>query len=150
MRRRWLLAAVAAVTLGSPAFAEGPAAPEAEVPVKVEVVLASNQGTAVDPPELSKLKEKFQASGIVFSSYRRLSTQKVALKQGQGHGVTLPSGKKVQLTLQSLTGAAAEVKLEISGPTPITTVIQLGREGAIYQDAGPHQGGRLILALSPP
>jgi hypothetical protein len=146
--------AILSLVLALPAFAQGrgneKAAAPAEVPVKVEVVLASNQGTAVDPPELAKVKEKFQASGIVFTSYRRLSTQKVALKKGAGHALTLPSGKKAQLTLNEVKGSAAELKLEIAGPRPVTTVIQLGREGAIYQDAGTHQGGRLILVLSPP
>lgn len=121
-----------------------------EEPVEVlsETVLASNQGEAVDPPSLGAMKAQFAEAGFVFSSYRRLSSQKLALSQVRDTGVELPNGRHVTLRLQGLKGGTASVQIQISGA--VSTVVKLGREGSVFQHTGPHEGGQLFLVLSKP
>ena len=65
--------------------------------------------------------------------------------------IALPNGRKVQLVLQGLTDGVASVQVEIGdAKSPLKTVIRLGREGKVYQHAGRHDGGKLILVLSSP
>jgi hypothetical protein len=44
-------------------------------------------------------------------------------------------------------GGTATVKVEISGLS--STTLTLGREGSLFQHAGDHEGGQLILKISP-
>ncbi len=123
-------------------------AEEAPVEVLSQVVLASNQGDALEPPSLGAMKAQFAEAGFVFSSYRRLSFQKLSLAQGREVGMDLPNGRRVGLRLQGLKGGTASVQLEIPGA--VSTVVKLGREGSVFQHTGPHEGGQLFLVLSAP
>lgn len=123
-------------------------AQEQKVPVQVEVVLASSKGTAVEPPELSKMKETFQKQNFNFTSFKRLSLQTVQVGSAQPTEVKLPNGVNATLKLLALKDGIATVRVDI--PRLSAMDVELGREGAVYQKAGKHVGGELILVLSPP
>ncbi len=117
-------------------------AAEPKVRVTAEVILASNQGNTIDPPGLVRMKNQFSQKGFAFSSYRRLSSEKLALVRKQ-----LPNLRTATLRLEDMKGGTATVKVEISGLA--STTLTLGREGSLFQHAGDHEGGQLILVLSP-
>ncbi|XXF77471.1 hypothetical protein P2318_31120 [Myxococcaceae bacterium GXIMD 01537] len=123
-------------------------AAEDKVPVQVEVVLASSSGTAVDPPELSKMKETFQKQNFNFTSFKRLSLQTLDVSSQKSTEVKLPNGVNATLRLLALKDGIATVRVDI--PKLSAMDVELGRQGAVYQKAGRHVGGELILVLSPP
>ena len=122
-----------------------PAAAAAPVPLVVEVVQASNDGTGVDAG-LERMRDQFAKSGITYKSYRRVSREQLQLITGKSAEVKLPNAKAATLTLQSVKGNAAQVSVSLP---PLQTVYTLGREGSVYLQAGPHAGGVLILVLTP-
>jgi hypothetical protein len=135
--------AVLLAFLAIPALADPP-----KVEVMAEVVLASNKDNTIEPPELAKMKDKFGSAGFSFTSYRRLSVQKVALVKVPPTVLDLPNQKKVQLKLEDLKDGTATVRLEIA--KLINTTVSLGKEGSVFQHAGPHDGGQLFLVLTSP
>ena len=157
-RRSLLGAALAALVLvaGAPvAHAQPKDAPPADaqkaqkpVAVRVDVVLASNQGDVVDPPELEKMKASFQKQAFAFTSFRRLQSETLQLAPGKPGEVRLPNGGRASLTLVKLEGNTATVRVDQEGALAVD--VRLGREGHVYQHAGDHGGGKLVLALSRP
>ncbi len=123
-------------------------AQDEKVKVKVEVVLASSKGTAVEPEELSKMKETFQKQNFNFTSFKRLSQETVEVGSKQSTEVRLPNGVNATLRLLALKEGIATVRVDI--PRLSAMDVELGRQGSVYQKAGRHVGGELILVLSPP
>ncbi|MCY1000527.1 hypothetical protein OWM54_25615 [Myxococcus sp. MISCRS1] len=121
---------------------------EQKVRVQVEVVLASKKGTEVDPPELAKMKEQFQKQNFNFTSFKRLSNDTLDVTAKQSTEVKLPNGSNASLQLVGMKDGTATVRVAI--PRQPTLDVELGRQGAVYQKAGKHVGGELILVLSPP
>jgi hypothetical protein len=141
-------AALALLTLGlllSPLAAQ---AQEQKVKLQVEVVLASNKGDAVEPPELAKMKETFRKQNFSFTSFKRLSLETLEVDAQKPTEVRLPNGVNASLRLLGLKEGIATVRVEI--PRQSAMDVELGRQGAVYQKAGKHVGGELILVLSPP
>lgn len=137
------VAVVAVAFLGSAARAD-----EKKVEVVAEVVHVSKTGTEINPPKLAEMKAKFDAQGLAFTSYKRISEQKLTLEQGKPASLTLPNKKTAQLQLDGVKDGTAQVSVQIA---PFSKVqYQLGREGSLFIDAGWHQGGKLVLVLSPP
>jgi hypothetical protein len=132
-------ALLAAAVLALPAHASPP------VPLVVEVVQASNDGSGVDAG-LERMRDQFAKSGITYKSYRRLSREQLQLTTGKPAEVKLPNAKSATLTLLSVKGSAAQVSVSLP---PLQTVYTLGREGSVYLQAGPNAGGVLILVLTP-
>ncbi len=133
--------------------APGEAGAEDKVDVRAEVVLASNAGDKIDPPNLSEMKSEFARSGISFSSWVRQSDQRVSLTKGQKQDVSLPDGRKATLGLEQIKDGSAFVRVSIPQDKQrklVDTVYQLGRQGSVFIRAGDHAGGVLILVLSPP
>ncbi|WP_425537957.1 hypothetical protein [Myxococcus stipitatus] len=126
----------------------GLAQDEQKVSVQVEVVLASRKGTEVDPPELAKMKEQFQKQNFNFTSFKRLSNDKLEVGSKKSTEVKLPNGSNASLTLLGMKDGTATVRVAI--PRQPTLDVELGRHGVVYQKAGKHVGGELILVLSPP
>jgi hypothetical protein len=137
----WL--GVVAVLSSTASFAQEP-----KVDVSARVVLASNQGSEIQPPALKKMKEEFARSGITFSSWRQLSAQTVSLEKGKVSEVPLPDGRRAQMRLQKLAEGTATVRVTI--PKLVDTEYNLGRTGSVYIRSGDYQDGALILVLSPP
>ncbi len=121
-------------------------AAEPKVRVTAEVILASNKGNTIDPPTLSKMKAQFSQKGFAFTSYRRLSTEKLTLRHKPVE-LKLPNQRTATLRLDEMKGGTAAVKVEISELS--STTLTMGREGSLFQHAGEHDGGQLILVLSP-
>lgn len=131
------------LAVGTAAFADEP-----KVEVQAEVVLVSNKGTEIQPPELEAMKKKFAEQGLSFTSYKRMSTQKLALDKAKPAQVSLPNNKSAQLTLDGLQDGTA--KLTVHVPPLEKVQYTLGREGSLYVDVGSYAGGKLVLVLSPP
>ncbi|MBU8899681.1 hypothetical protein DRW03_25035 [Corallococcus sp. H22C18031201] len=123
-------------------------AQDEKVKVQVEVVLASNKGTAVEPAELSKMKETFQKQNFSFTSFKRLSQEVLEVGTDKATEVKLPNGVNASLKLLAMKGGIATVRVDI--PRQSSLDVELGRQGSVYQKAGRHVGGELILVLSPP
>lgn len=123
-------------------------AQDEKVRVQVEVVLASSKGTAVEPAELSKMKETFQKQNFNFTSFKRLSLETVEVNSKQTTEVRLPNGVNATLRLLALKEGIATVRVDI--PRLSAMDVELGRQGSVYQKAGKHVGGELILVLAPP
>lgn len=138
-KRAWVSVAVALVSAG--AFAEEP-----RVRITAEVILASNKGTAIDPPALAKMKDQFSEKGFAFTSYRRLSTEKLSLRRKPVE-LKLPNRHVATLKVDEMKAGTATIRVDISQLA--STTLTLGREGSLFQHAGDFEGGQLILVLSP-
>ena len=123
----------------------GVAAVLAAAPVKVEVqVVHASAGAPHVDPGLEKMREGFEKAGLKFSSYRRISQQTVSLTPGKPVDVALP-GKTATLTLQP--GEHARPHVAVSVP-PLQTTVELGTGASAFLQAGPHDGGQLVLVLT--
>jgi hypothetical protein len=141
-------AVLAVLSLGvmlSPLAAQ---AQEQKVKIQVQVVLASNKGDTVDPPELAQMKETFRKQHFSFTSFKRLALDTVELDAQKPAEVRLPNGVNATLKLLALKEGIATVRVDI--PQQSAVDVELGRQGSVYQKAGKHVGGELILVLSPP
>ncbi|HYO65055.1 MAG TPA: hypothetical protein VEU33_03145 [Archangium sp.] len=123
-------------------------AQEQKLKVEVEVVLVSRKGTEVDPPQLQKMKETFQRQNFNFTSFKRLSQQSIEVSSKEPTEVKLPNGVNASLKLLRMQGDTATLRVDV--PQLSAVDVELGREGAVYQRAGKHVGGELILVLSSP
>jgi hypothetical protein len=123
-------------------------AAEDKVSVKADVVLVSNSGSEVQPPELSKMKESFQRQGFNFTSYKRLSQQTLQLTREKPTEVKLPNGVNASLKLTDMKDGSATVRVDV--PRLGATDVRLGKHGSVYQLAGDHVGGKLVLVLTQP
>ena len=121
---------------------------EEKLKIQVEVVLASNKGDVVDPPELEKMRETFRKQNFSFTSFKRLSLETLELDQTKTTEVRLPNGVNATLKLSGLKDGIATVHVEV--PKQSAVDVELGRQGSVYQKAGKHVGGELILVLSAP
>jgi hypothetical protein len=126
------------LVLSAQAFAEP------KVEVMADVVHASNQG-ATDSA-LFNMKAMFSAEGFGFTSYRRLSSAKLAIQKHKAADIHLPNGQTASVKLDELKDGKAHLRVSVP---PGETVYTLGREGSVFVDAGPYKGGSLILVLSP-
>ena len=123
-------------------------AEEQKLKVQVEVVLVSKKGEEVDPPDLRKMKDTFQKQNFNFTSFKRLSQQTLEVGNKESTDVKLPNGVNASLRLLRMQGDTATLRVEV--PQLSAVDVELGREGAVYQRAGKHVGGELILVLSSP
>jgi len=124
----------------------GARAAEPQVRVTAEVILASNKGNTIDPPALARMRDQFTQKGFAFTSYRRLSSEKLKLRR-QPVELKLPNHRTATLHLDEMKAGTATVRVEISNLA--STTLTMGREGSLFQHAGDYEGGQLILVLSP-
>ncbi|WP_224368950.1 hypothetical protein [Hyalangium versicolor] len=146
--QRHTLALLALLSLGvtlSPLAAQ---AQEQKVQIQAQVVLASNKGDTVDPPELAQMKETFRKQNFSFTSFKRLSLDTLDVGAQKPTEVRLPNGVNASLQLLALKDGIATVRVVI--PNLSSVDVELGRQGSVYQKAGKHVGGELVLVLSPP
>ncbi len=122
-------------------------AEEEKVELATRVVVASNQGTQVDP-QLGKMKAEFARQGITFTSWKQHSEQKVSLEKNKPARVALPGGRNAELRLKNLEAGTATVRVTV--PRLLDTDYKLGRTGSVYIRSGDYEGGVVILVLSPP
>jgi hypothetical protein len=142
------LALLALTLVGVLLSAPAALAADEKLKVKVEVVLVSKKGDEVEPKELQKMKDSFARQNFNFTSFKRLSQQTLEVSTQEPTDVKLPNGVNASLRLLRLQGDTATLRVEV--PQLSAVDVELGREGAVYQRAGKHVGGELILVLSSP
>jgi hypothetical protein len=122
-------------------------ADDAPVTLTVQVIHASNQGTAVDPA-LAKIKS--QLSSLKFNSYRLLETHPLVTKLGVKHTVALPGGRTLELYPYGLSGGSLELLVTIvdGAKRILDTTVRLPNHGTIVVGGPAHGDGVLIVALS--
>ncbi|MBX5481263.1 MAG: hypothetical protein IRZ16_05350 [Myxococcaceae bacterium] len=136
-----------ALSASATAFAEEPT-----VEVNAEVVLASNEGNTIDPPQLAKLKRELEEAGARFTSLKRLSEEQVAVKKSHPASVKLPDGRSAALSLKEIKDGVATIDVQVprkSGP-PLTATYTASKHGSLTLPAGPFGKGTLVIKLSPP
>lgn len=144
-----VVVAVCAVCVGAQARADEP-----KVEVLAEVVLLSNEGTAIDPPKLATLKKELERAGANFTSLKRLSDHKVSIEQNKPAEVKLPDGRAASLRMVSMKDGVASIRVVVPSQKDATkplveTTYQTGRS-SLTVPAGDYASGKLVLVLSPP
>ncbi len=90
------------------------------------------------------MRQGFEKAGLRFTSYRRLSEQTLSLSPGAPANVALPD-KTATLTLKP--GEHPRPQVAVSVP-PLQTTVELGADASAFLQAGPHDGGQLVLVLT--
>lgn len=136
-----LLCVLALAGLRGEVFAQTP------ISLSVQVIHASNQGTAVDPA-LAKIRS--QLSSLTYSNYRLLDTHPLSTKLGAKHAIPLPGGRTLDLYPYGLSDGRLELLVTITeGSTRILdTTVRLSNNSTIVVGGPSHAGGVLIVALS--
>ena len=140
---RALLAALAVAVLPGVALAASPAEPS--VPLFMDVIRASNQGSGETDPLLQKMKQKFSHQGFAYQSYRRVLSEPVTLAKGHPSQTKLPNGVVAAMKLNELKGNHAFIHVNVP---PVDADYELGEHGSIYVMAGSDKDGVLIVRLS--
>ncbi len=115
----------------------------AEVTVEVRIILASNDGSGIDPA-LGGLAGKL--SRFKFNSYRLLSVRSITVEPPGGGSVPLPGGKALQIT--DTERVKKRLKMNVSVADVVSTRVSLKKKGTVMLGGINHGGGELILAIS--
>lgn len=138
-----ILSLVLAVTCsaGDRAVAQTP------IGLTVQVIHASNQGTAVDPA-LAKIRS--QLSSLTYTNYRLLETRPLSTTLGARHAVPLPGGRTLDLYPYGLSDGRLELLVTITEGSKriLDTTVRLSNNSTIVVGGPSHAGGVLIVALS--
>lgn len=130
-------------------LAASAAAAQEVVKVRADVVLAMKEGDTDDPPSLGAMKQKMQKSGLTaFTSLKRLSSQELGLALNKEQTLKLPNDRKATVKLEKLKEDSAHIRASVEKLFD-GIGYKLGREGSLFINAGGHQGGTLVLVLSP-
>jgi hypothetical protein len=139
-----------AVTLLAILLAAGiaEAAPPNPVTIDIGVVVASNQGTSIDPA-LSALRAKLQ-SVFNYSSYKMLDRMKRTLAVGETGDFALPGGRSMRVTPIPAPGNKVRLAMQLleGGRNILTTTLGLSRGGMVLVGGPPYQSGVMILLIS--
>jgi hypothetical protein len=113
----------------------------------VQVIHASNQGTAVDPA-LAKIRS--QLSSLTYTNYRLLETRPLSTTLGAKHAVPLPGGRTLDLYPYGLSDGRLELLVTITEGSKriLDTTVRLSNNSTIVVGGPSHAGGVLIVALS--
>lgn len=124
------------------------AAAQKPVTVDIGVVMASNQGTSVDPA-LSSLRAKLQAM-FNYSSYKMLERKNRTLAVGETGEFDLPGGRSMRVTPIPAPENKARLALQImeGGRNLLTTTLGMSRGGMVLVGGPPYQSGVMILIIS--
>lgn len=138
------LAGVGFMLLAATAFAA-----EDKVAVTAEVVALSKTGDVVDPPKLAAMKAEFQKQDKTkeYTSFKRLSEQKLVLVRGKAQKIALVGDRAANVTLAEIKADTASLTVEV--PKLVVTTLKLGKKGAVYQHVGAHGDDALVLVLTP-
>ncbi|MCL5966702.1 MAG: hypothetical protein M1550_05800 [Deltaproteobacteria bacterium] len=118
------------------------------VAVDIGVVLASNEGSSVDP-SLATLRAKL-GSMFNYSSYKMLDRLRRPLGLGQTGDFGLPGGRSIRVT--PITAARNKARLAIQimegSRNLVTTTVGMSRGGMVLVGGPRYQNGTLILLIS--
>lgn len=117
---------------------------EDTVPLQAGVVFASSEPGDVEPALASM--QATLAARIHYQTLKSLSTLRLDLRAEPAR-IDLPNAKVAELRLVALKAHVAQVAVKLP---PLGATYSLGKERALYIQAGPYQGGELWLVLSQP
>jgi len=124
------------------------ASPDAPVAIDVGVVVASNEGTTMDPA-LSSIQNKLQ-SMFNYTSYRMVDRLKRTLSVGESGNFGLPGNRSMRAT--PVPAKENKVRLDVQimegDRNLLSTTLGLTRGGMVLVGGPSHQKGVLILIIS--
>lgn len=138
------IAFLALVLLAQPVTAS----PDAPVAVDVGVVVASNEGAAMDPA-LSSIRDKLQ-SMFNYSSYRMIDRMKRTLSVGETGDFVLPGNLSMRASPVPAKGNKVRLAVQImeGNRNLLSTTLGLTRGGMVLVGGPSYQKGVLILIIS--
>lgn len=121
---------------------------DAPVAIDVGVVVASNEGTTMDPA-LSSIRDKLQ-SMFNYSSYRMVDRQKRTLSVGETGEFGLPGNRSMRATPVPAKGSKVRLAVQImeGDRSLLSTTLGLTRGGMVLVGGPTYQKGVLILIIS--
>lgn len=145
-RRIGVGAAVLFLLLGLVGVARGEAA---TVPIRAEVILASNQGTGMDDrlgPVARQLSKAFK-----YSRYDLLSTHGGDAQVAEPWRAALPGGRTLEVTPTAVSEGSYHLQVRVlssKGEQLMNSSVRLRPGGSVFIGGPPHAPGVLIIALS--
>ena len=124
------------------------ASPDAPVAIDVGVVVASNEGTTMDPA-LSSIRNKLK-SMFNYSSYRMVDRLKRTLSVGETGDFGLPGNRSMRATPVPAKGNKVRLAVQImeGDRNLLSTTLGLTRGGMVLVGGPSYQKGVLILIIS--
>ena len=124
------------------------AAPDARVAVDVGVVVASHEGTTMDPA-LSSIRNQLQ-SMFNYSSYRMVDRLKRSLSVGETGEFVLPGNRSMRVTPAPAKGDKVRLAVQVmeGERNLVSTTLGLSRGGMVILGGPSYQKGVLILIIS--
>jgi len=124
------------------------ASPDAPVAIDVGVVVASNEGTTMDPA-LSSIRNQLQ-SMFNYSSYRMVDRLKRTLSVSETGDFGLPGNRSMRATPVPAKGNKVRLAVQImeGERNLLTTTLGLSRGGMVIVGGPSYQKGVLILIIS--
>lgn len=124
------------------------ASPDAPVAIDVGVVLASHEGTTMDPA-LSSIRNKLQ-SMFNYSSYRMVDRLNRTLSVGETGEFGLPGNRSMRVTPVPAKGNKVRLAVQImeGERNLLSTTLGLKRGGMVLVGGPSYQKGVLILIIS--
>jgi hypothetical protein len=117
-----------------------------EVKFRVRVLLATKQGSRIDPqigPEVKRyLKKSF---GARYSSFRQLDNRVLRVEMDQTGEVALPDQTVLKLRFRDVQGEFVKLTMEIKD---LKTTIRIRDGGLFFQAGHRYKNGMLVLAIS--
>lgn len=134
--------AAAAATAGVAVKAEDAAAQTQAIAMSVRVVVASGEGSTVDP-ELTRYERTFEMQFSRYSSFRLVSEQEFGLVAGQTQSVSLPNGGG-EVTFEYVRQQEENSVINV-GITGGFTRIHMPPDQPMFIAGPPVEGGTLII-----
>ena len=124
------------------------ASPDAPVAIDVGVVVASNEGTTMDPA-LSSIRNKLK-SMFNYSSYRMVDRLTRTLSVGETGDFGLPGNRSMRATPVPAEGNKVRLAVQImeGDRNLLSTTLGLTRGGMVLVGGPSYQKGVLILIIS--
>jgi hypothetical protein len=128
------------------------AAPQAaaQVTVEVQIIAASNK-PGPGPSAIPHLERDLQKA-MKYSSYRLIERRDLAVAYAQTSSLTLPNKAIFKLTPLALDPVTKMLRMRVQNALPhynLDTEYSIKTGGTILVDAGPFEGGMILIALTP-
>jgi hypothetical protein len=126
------------------------ASARAQVTVEVQIIAASNQ-PGPGPSAIPHLERDLQKA-MKYSSYRLVERRMLNVAYAQTSSLTLPNKGLFKLTPLALDPATKMLRMRVQNVLPhynLDTEYSIKAGGTILVDAGPFEGGMILIALTP-
>jgi hypothetical protein len=122
----------------------------AQVTVEVQIIAASNK-PGPGPSAIPHLERDLQKA-MKYSSYRLVERRMLNVAYAQTSSLTLPNKGLFKLTPLALDAATKMLRMRVQNTLPhynLDTEYSIKAGGTILVDAGPFEGGMILIALTP-